>query len=281
MIDCHTHVWDVNKHFSESFLQDAIEGTRKRNVRLNALPEEHWQDYQHFDGKAIVFGLRSEALGVNVPDEFVADYVNRHTEKLVGFMAVDPNSVDMVSQIHNGVDMGLKGIKTSPIYALYHPRDERPMQMFRLADELGLPILTHQSSTFSKRAPLRYGHPTTLDDVLVALPNLKVIIAHLGYPWERETLHVIRRYPNVYVDLSAVHYRPWDFYNQLLMYHEWHLTERILFGSDYPFTTAAATKESLLNINRFVEGTNLPRIPDEVIADILNRDCFQLLGIED
>ena len=280
MIDCHSHVWDLEKHFSEEFITDARDGTKKRHVRLNALPEEHWDEYKDFPGKVVVFGLRSEKLGINVPDQYVADYVNAHPDKLVGFMSVDPNSEGMEQQLENGVLMGLKGIKTSPIYALYDPNEKTARRMFSMAYEMGLPILSHQSSTFSKSAPMRYGPAHVLDDVMMELPELKLIIAHMGYPWERETLHFIRRYPNVYVDLSAIHYRPWDFYNQLLMYQEWNLTDRILFGSDFPFTTAAATEEGLRNINQFVEGTKLPRVRDDVVEDILARNVLELFELE-
>jgi hypothetical protein len=38
--------------------------------------------------------------------------------------------------------------------------------------------------------------------------------------------------------------------------------------------------DALRNINYMLEGTKLPRIPDEAIEGIINRDSLKLLGIE-
>ena len=41
--------------------------------------------------RAVVLGFRARHVGVLVPNEYVAAYVNRHPEKLIGFGSVDPN----------------------------------------------------------------------------------------------------------------------------------------------------------------------------------------------
>lgn len=280
MIDFHSHVWDITKHFSEAFYRDGMEGPGRRGVNLSAHPEQHWEQYRDFPGKTVVFGLRSEALGINVPDEFVAEYVHSHSDKLIGFMSVDPASRGMEAQIKSGMKMGLRGIKTSSIYAMYHPAEEKPMKMYSYAYEYGLPVITHQSSTFSKQAPLKYGPASLLDDVMIRFPELKIIIPHFGYPWEKETLHFIRKYPHAYVDLSAVHYRPWEFYNTLLMYSEWNYLDRVLLGSDYPFTTIQETLATLRRVNQFVRGTALPRIPEEEVERIIQQDSLKLFSLD-
>lgn len=278
MLDHHSHVWDLTEHCSRTFLAEAAAGTGRRKVRLSALPREHWEEYQDFPGRVIVFGLRSIKLGIDVPDRFVADYVASHPEKLVGFMSVDPTQPGLEQQIREGIRMGLQGIKTSPIYAGYLPGEPGARRMFELAREHDLPVMTHQSSTFSPRAALRYGPAAHLDAVMEEIPDLRIIIAHLGYPWERETMHFIRRYPHAYVDLSAVHYRPWDFYTLLLMYQEWNLLDRVLLGSDFPFTTIGATLDSLEKVNRFVEGTPLPRIDAAETEAIRSRDILRIFS---
>ena len=60
---------------------------------------------------------------------------------------------------------------------------------------------------------------------------------------------------------------------------EWDVTDKLLFGSDFPLWTPQEAMEKMRRLNDQVEGTNLPRIPDEVIEGIINRDSVKLLGL--
>ena len=68
-----------------------------------------------------------------------------------------------------------------------------------------------------------------------------MVIAHLGHPWIAETLVLIRKHRHLYSDISALYYRPWQFYNALVLAMEYGVLDRLLFGTDYPFTTPAST----------------------------------------
>ena len=60
---------------------------------------------------------------------------------------------------------------------------------------------------------------------------------------------------------------------------EWNVTRKILFGTDFPVTTVQESIDGLRNVNRIVEGTQLPRISAEVIESIIGRDSLGLLGL--
>jgi len=47
------------------------------------------------------------------------------------------------------------------------------------------------------------------------------VVAHFGHPWEPDTIVLIRKHPNVYTDISAQFYRPWQFYNALVLCREY------------------------------------------------------------
>ena len=57
------------------------------------------------------------------------------------------------------------------------------------------------------------------------------------------------------------------------------MLDKLLFASDYPVTTAAETFESLHKVNKIVEGTNLPRVPEDKLEAIIYRDSLALLGL--
>lgn len=118
-----------------------------------------------------------------------------------------------------------------------------------------------------------------LDEIACRFPDLKLWIAHLGHPWCEELNIVIRKHPNLYADMSALHPRPLQFYCALLNAVEYGVADKIFFGTDYPFTTVEASLAGLRGINRVAEGSAFPRIPEEVIEGIVHRDRFSLLGL--
>ena len=87
-------------------------------------------------------------------------------------------------------------------------------------------------------------------------------MAHLGHPYEGECVAVIRKHPNVYADISALHYRPFQLYHSLMLVQEYGVWDKVLFGTDYPFTTVHASIDGLRSLNRMLEGTALPRLDD-------------------
>ena len=113
----------------------------------------------------------------------------------------------------------------------------------------------------------------------IAFPELRMVLAHVGHPFSEECLVVIRKHPHVYADISAIYYRPWQFYNTLIAAQEYHVTHKLLFGTDYPFAGGADSIAGLRNANHVIAGSGLPRVTDETIEGILTRDSFGLLGL--
>jgi predicted TIM-barrel fold metal-dependent hydrolase len=141
-------------------------------------------------------------------------------------------------------------------------------------------MLIHQGTTFVRFGPLIHARPILIDEIARLFPNLKIVIAHIGHPWIEETVAVIRKHPNVYADISALHPRPWQFYQALLCAVEYRADRKLLLGSDYPFFTPLDTIQALRNVNGVLGNTHLPRIPESVVEGIINRPSLELLGIE-
>jgi uncharacterized protein len=278
IVDIHTHVWECPCHIGEQFLTDArVVGGAEIAVDL----DKHWQAMQPVD-RAIVLGFRARHVGVLVPNEYVAGYVKQHPEKLIGFCSVDPHDTDALEQLDHAVrTLGLRGLKLGPIYQNMHPCDARMKRLFQGAEQMQIPVLIHQGTTFCANVSLEIANPVQLQPIALEFPRLRLIVAHMGHPWIAETLVLIRKNRNFFADISALHYRPWQFYNALVAAMEYGVLDRLFLGSDYPFTTPAATIEALSNINRMVEGTNLPHLPLGKMEEMIHRDSLKLVGIED
>ena len=53
------------------------------------------------------------------------------------------------------------------------------------------------------------------------------------------------------------------------------ITDKIFFGTDYPFSNVIESINSLKDINRLVEGTNLPKVTSKSIDNILYSNPFE------
>jgi predicted TIM-barrel fold metal-dependent hydrolase len=142
-----------------------------------------------------------------------------------------------------------------------------------------LPVLLHMGTTFVDQAPLDCTLPRHIDAVAIRYPDCLIIMAHLGHPYEGETIAVIRKHPNVYADLSALYYRPFQLYHSLMLAQEYGVWEKLLFGTDFPVTTVDETLRGLRGLNAMLEGTKLPRLDDEQLEAVIHRDAGTLLGV--
>ncbi len=127
---------------------------------------------------------------------------------------------------------------------------------------------------------LEFSDPVLLDTVAMAFPDLKIIVAHYGQPYMEQTAILMRKNENVFADLSARFHRPWQLYNGLMIAEEYRVTERLLFGSDFPVRTTAAAIAEFRGLNDWGAGLAMPRIPEETIEAILFERPLSLLGID-
>jgi predicted TIM-barrel fold metal-dependent hydrolase len=291
IVDIHTHTPTHRDRVPESERQPNPYWRPDRVVEAAVSWDEYLAAMEPVD-RACVFGIRfkggampagREGAGVqwhrNVNDE-VAALARAYPDKLIGFMSVHPEEDGVVDEIERCVhDLGLKGITLGPNYQHFDPLGRAAFVVYETAQRLGLPILFHQGASPMRTAPLRYAHPLVMDDVAIRFPELRIVMAHLGHPWQVDTFAVIRKHPHVYADVSAQFYRPWSQYNALRLATEWGVLDKLLFGSDFPVATPRETMDGLLSVNTVVEGTALPRVPEDALHRIIQRDSLALLGI--
>jgi len=278
MINIHSHTWDQHLHFSAESVREA-DISRGRPLDLSVPLDEFMAD-QILCEATVVFGLKARLTGIWVPDEYVAQFVSARPDKLIGFASCDPTQPDYMDELHYAAEeLGMRGLKMAPMYAGFDPRDRRCDPIYAYCQSHGLPILFHAGTTFLHRAPLEVTRPWLFDDVAIRYPELRMVLAHVGHPFCDECLAVIRKHPHVYADIAAVYYRPWQFYNTMVLANEYHVMHKLLFGTDYPFAKTQESIDGIRNVNHVAEGTHMPRVPQEAIESILDRDSLALLGL--
>jgi predicted TIM-barrel fold metal-dependent hydrolase len=258
-----------------------------------------WADYhasQDAADRSIVFGIAwhpgmSQYDGLsgradadwyrgNINDA-TATFVASRPDRLIGFMALHPHDHNVLDEYERcKSDLKLRGIKLGANYQNFDPLEARALALYERAQRDGLPILFHQGTSPVRDAPIKLAHPLLMDEIAIRYPDLKIIMAHVGHPWQADTCVVIRKHPNVYADISANFYRPWSFWEQMVKATEWNVLDKIMFGTDFPVTTVAETIDHMRRVNDVVEGTRLPRVSLEAIEAIIQRDSLALLGLE-
>jgi len=280
VVDCHSHYFRYPNHFTEEFVTQSRRARNGVEVDLTVRWEEYAAGAQGA-GHSIVFGGKAKRSGIWVPDQEVAAYAAEHPDKLTPFLCVDPTQPGWQDELVEGhQDLKMKGVKILPMYAGFKPNAPELDHLWRYTSQHGLPVLLHTGTTFISAAPLDCTLPILIDDVAMRFPDAKIIMAHLSHPYEGESAVVIRKHANVYADCSALHYRPFQLYHSLMLVQEYGVWSKVLFGSDYPFTTVDASLKGMRALNDMLEGTHLPRLNMDEMEKMFERDTLGILGIK-
>jgi predicted TIM-barrel fold metal-dependent hydrolase len=223
-------------------------------------------------------GLPNDPARIN---DQTAAFVAADSAHRIGFASVHPLDPAAMAELERSVgDLGLKGLKLGPNYQDFDPLAEPALRVYGWCQERRIPILFHQGTSPIRMAPLRYAHPLVMDEIAIRFPELTVVMAHLGHPWQADTIAVIRKHPNVWADVSAGFYRPWSFYTAMRLATEWNVLPKLLLGSDYPIATTAETIAGMRALNDIPRASGLPGIPEAAIEAIIERDALPALGLE-
>ena len=281
IIDVHSHYWEYPGHFSDDFRRQAM---RAKGGDTEVDLTVRWPEYDATAAgceKTIVFGGKAKLSGLWVPDQAVASYVAEHPDRLIGFLSVDPTQPGWQDELEEGHrNLKLKGIKLLSMYAGFEPNDRRFDYLWEYATRHNLPVLLHTGTTFVAQAPLSCTLPRLLDDVATRYPEVRIILAHLSHPYEGEAVVTIRKHPNVYADCSALYYRPFQLYHSLMLVQEYGVWNKVLFGTDYPFTTIEGTLKGMRSLNDMLEGTRLPRLDMDKMEQMFHRNTLELLQLQ-
>lgn len=278
IVDVHTHVGEHPEHITERFAAQAREAWP--DIRLGRTLDEHHREALDGVDRAVVLAFDAPAAGIVVPNDYVAAYVARDPERLIGFGSVDPARPDALDELERmSADLGLRGCKLGPIYQDVDPLGPEFGRVCAALERLELPLLIHQGTTFSRAGSLLRARPILLDEIALRHPRLRIVIAHLGHPWFEEAIQVVRRHPHVFADVSALVSRRWLLYQALVAAVEYGVDHKLLFGTDYPFFTARQTIDGLRSVTGEAFGPKLPVIEPQVVEDIVERPSLDLLGI--
>jgi uncharacterized protein len=225
--------------------------------------------------KFLIIGLQVARIGMFVPNEFVGEYLAANSDRAIAVGSVDPTQPDAADQLRLAArEYGLHGVKLSPPYQGFHPHSDEAYAVYRAAADLGIFLMFHQASVFAPDGCNEYASPTLLDKVAREFRDTNLLLAHFGKPWMNECVELMMKNRNVFADVSTLPIKTWQMYNGLRLAIEGHVTNRLVFGSDFPSFDPREAADQFLAISDLAMPLPIPRA---VVEDILYNRPFDLI----
>jgi predicted TIM-barrel fold metal-dependent hydrolase len=206
-------------------------------------------DKSGIDRAVLINYVAPEVIGfTNGVNQFIADYVKENPRRLLSCGSLHPrHTTDIEKDIEHLLRLKLRMIKVHPPHQLLYPNDylngvKELEVIYRTAETNGIPVMFHTGTSVFPGARNKYGDPIHIDDVSVDFPKLKILLAHGGRPlWMDTAFFLIRRHPNVYLDISGI--PPRTLLNYFPRLEE--IANKTLFGTDWPGPGVPEIKRNL------------------------------------
>jgi len=190
------------------------------------------------DRAVLINYVAPEVIGfTSAVNQFVADYTKHDPKRLLSCGSLHPrHTTNIMADVEQILRLGLRMIKIHPPHQLLYPNDylhgvKELEIIYRAAEANEIPVMFHTGTSVFPGARNKYGDPIYVDDVAVDFPKLKIILAHGGRPlWMNTAFFLIRRHPNVYLDISGI--PPKALLTYFPRLHE--IAHKTLFGTDWP-----------------------------------------------
>jgi len=250
--DCHIHIQLMDMLKAEAFdlikkkaadFDRVIEFCRSPKALLEYL------DAAGVDRAVLINYVAPEVIGLRPEvNQWVADYASADSRRLLSCGGIHPrHSPNVMADVEQILRLKIRMIKIHPPHQLLFPNDylhgvKELEIVYRAAEANGVPVMFHTGTSIFPGARNRYGDPIYLDDVAVDFPKLKILMAHGGRPlWMETAFFLLRRHPNVFLDISGIPPRTLLKYFPRLE----EIANKTLFGTDWPSPGVREIKNNL------------------------------------
>ncbi|PMP92486.1 MAG: metal-dependent hydrolase [Caldisphaera sp.] len=196
-------------------------------------------------------------------------------------LSLEPDALSTI--LERSTREGFKGFKIISTLFFKYLNDPSVEATIEIANAKGLPVTIHggcDPGIWELPKFCKYGDPSKLDPILKKYRDAKIIIAHAGgYSaiapgvFMDETLELVKKYENVYIDTSALP-------TQLipLIMKDFPIN-RIMYGSDYPAVSNSNPKEYMEDVfltllSNGISKSNLEKYSHENAESVFNIECI-------
>ncbi|MBC7218888.1 MAG: amidohydrolase [Hadesarchaea archaeon] len=293
IVDVHVHLGELGRHFQKWWMDELYGGfpnVPDREVRYRKDPVESLIEDLDQAGVDVACVMASDhrrpypyGIGSSyTPNDYVAECVRKHPERFVGVCSFDPlrDPHEARKELERCVrEWDMRALKLYPTYDHFDPRDERVFPIYEKAIELDLPVHFHMGYTGTINAPMKYQFPHLLDEVGIRFPEMKVIVAHMGFPWVDECLCLLMKHRHWYADIAYWGAFPPEFLIEMMKKFDFMCGyRRLLYGSENPWT--ATFTKTVMNLNEIAKEKGISfRISEADLRKIMGENARKLYRI--
>jgi predicted TIM-barrel fold metal-dependent hydrolase len=207
-------------------------------------------------------------------NEYVAQYCAAAPDRLIPMGGVHPRfAEDAGAEVRRAAEAGVRALKLHPCHMAVEPNAylhglDALRAIYEEAQRLKLPVMIHTGTSIFPGARSRNGEPIAVDDVAVDFPDLTLVIAHGGRPlWMEQAFFLVRRFPQVYMDVSSIPPRAILRYFPRLA----EIADKVLYGSDWP-------APGVLSMGKNLEDFRALGLPEEALRKMLDTNARKVFG---
>lgn len=218
----------------------------------------------------VVVGRESGFLG-SVSNADVMEFVRAYPGRFIGVASLGlADRKKAVSEIDAAMAVGFKAINVEPGAQVVpmETDDRRLYPIYAHCEDKSVPVIMLAGGNAGP--DIGYTLPVALDRVLADFPKLKITVAHGGWPWVHQVLHIAFRRPNLYLspDMYLVNMPGM---NDYLKAADGFLAERFIYGSSFPLCPAKG----------YLDWFNTLPIKPENKERIMSRNALEFLNCPD
>ena len=207
-------------------------------------------------------------------NEYVAQYCQAAPDRLVPMGGVHPRFTgDAAAEVRRAADLGVRALKVHPPHMAVAPNAylhglDALRDIYEEAQRLRLPVMIHTGTSIFPGARSRTGEPMAVDDVAVDFPDLRIVLAHGGRPlWMEQAFFLVRRFPNVFMDVSSIPPKALLRYFPRLA----EIADKVLYGSDWPAPGVLSMAGNLRDFRAL-------GLAEDVLARVLESNARRVFG---
>ena len=166
-------------------------------------------------------------------------------DRIISIAGIFPDSESWKKNVDNAVAMGYKGIKLHPEYQNFILDEERMLPLYDYAFNKGMFILFHAGYDPIGKEPFK-SNPQMFLHLVEEFKGAKMVAAHFGGHAQWDDVEKYLAGKDIYLD-TAMGFKYFS-KEQFLSILSKHGSDKILFGSDSPWSNAGEELEILQNM---------------------------------
>ncbi len=214
-----------------------------------------------------------------VTNEEAYKIVCDHPDRFINFASVDPHRPDAPEVLEAAFEvLNAKGLYLHPAKQRFYAYEACMESIYQICERYHKPIMFDAGLSWEPNTPTKYNHPLAIEEAIMSHPDIRMCLAHFAWPWVREMVMLMIKYPNAYTDTSVLYLdSPEESMRRLFtedmgpLWFQRSFMHQVMFASNTP-------RFRSFKIRRGVEALGLPQDARDAL---LGGNALTFLGEDD